>query len=210
MKHVGKVAPPAVMFLTDGEPTDDYQYDLDELLKNGWFASASRSAVLLGDAINSPSAREAVSRFVKNPNTDIVTAEESTVIMQAIELATIHTVAGNPANGQQPQAHSGNPIPDPAPTPTPAPDPVPAPKKNPFGDPTGTTDPQDPFRDDPFKDFPGGTDPFKTTGTSGGTDPFGTTGTSDGTDPFGTTGTSDAADPFGTTGTDPFAGMGPL
>ena len=50
MKHSGKIAPPAIMFLTDGEPDDDYIYDLEQLLKNGWFSNASRSAILIGDA----------------------------------------------------------------------------------------------------------------------------------------------------------------
>ena len=96
MKHTGKTAPPAIMFLTDGEPEDDYQADLEELLKNGWFANASRSAVLLGDAINNISAKNAVCQFVNNADADIVTAEDSTVIIQKIRIATMHTVAGEP------------------------------------------------------------------------------------------------------------------
>ena len=96
MKHIGKIAPPAIMFLTDGEPEDDYQPDLDELLKNGWFKNASRSAVLLGDAINNSSAKDAVRQFVNDPDSDIVNAENSTVIIQKIRIATMHTVAGDP------------------------------------------------------------------------------------------------------------------
>lgn len=96
MKHTGKIAPPAIMFLTDGEPEDDYQLDLDELLKNGWFSNASRSAVLLGDAINNSSARDAVKQFVNDADSDIVAAEESTDIIRNLKLATMHIVAGNP------------------------------------------------------------------------------------------------------------------
>ena len=96
MKHTGKIAPPAIMFLTDGEPEDDYQADLDELLKNGWFTNASRSAVLLGDAINNSSARDAVRQFVNDADEDIVTAEDSTVIIHNIRIATMHTIAGDP------------------------------------------------------------------------------------------------------------------
>jgi|GEM_PF-2210261 hypothetical protein len=99
MKYTGKISPPAIMFLTDGEPEDDYQLDLDELLKNGWFSNASRSVVLLGDAINNSSARDAVKQFVNDADSDIVTAEDSTVIIQKIKIATMHSmrsVAGNP------------------------------------------------------------------------------------------------------------------
>lgn len=238
MKHTGKVAPPAIMFLTDGEPTDDYAYDLDELLKNGWFANASRSAVLLGDAISNDSARAAVSRFVSDASTDIVTAEDSTVIMQKINLATMHTVAGNPMTGNDPVVNMVDPDfknkPNPVDPVNPTPDPV-----NPIPDPAGgKTDPKDPFRDDPFGGSgasggtdpfggagAGGTDPFGTAG-AGGTDPFGTAGAGGGTDPFGAAGAGGDADPFGGAGaggstdpfgtagagdgTDPFAGMGPL
>ncbi|MCR5734739.1 MAG: hypothetical protein K6G22_09065 [Lachnospiraceae bacterium] len=98
MKHTGKCAPPAIMFLTDGKPNDDYEYDLNVLLKNGWFAGASRSAVLMGDAINDPAAKAALSRFVKNPDEEIVSSENSTSIIQKIELLTKHTVAGEPIN----------------------------------------------------------------------------------------------------------------
>ena len=99
MKHMGKIAPPAIMFLTDGEPEDDYQADLDELLKNAWFTNASRSAVLLGDAIYNESAKDVVRQFVNDAQNDIVTAEDSTVIIQKIKLATMHTVAGEPIQG---------------------------------------------------------------------------------------------------------------
>lgn len=96
MKHTGKTAPPAIMFLTDGEPNDDYHDDLNDLLKNGWFANASRSAVLLGDAIDNPEARDAVSHFVNDGNNDIVSASDSTVIIDKIRIATMHTIAGDP------------------------------------------------------------------------------------------------------------------
>jgi len=96
MKHTGKIAPPAIMFLTDGEPEDDYQLDLDELLKNAWFSNASRSAVLLGDAINNSSARDAVKQFVNDADSDIVAAEESTDIIRNLKLATMHSIAGDP------------------------------------------------------------------------------------------------------------------
>ncbi len=95
MKYTGKVAPPAIMFLTDGEPEDDYQPDLDELMKNPWFVNASRSAVLIGDANADGAAREALGRFVVDPKKDIVGTDDSTVIIQKINQATMHVVAGD-------------------------------------------------------------------------------------------------------------------
>ena len=95
MKYTGKVAPPAIMFLTDGEPEDDYQPDLDELMKNPWFVNASRSAVLIGDANADGAAREALGKFVVDPKKDIVGTDDSTVIIQKINQATMHVVAGD-------------------------------------------------------------------------------------------------------------------
>lgn len=99
LAHKGKEAAPAVVFMTDGEPTDNYEYDLEQLLKNPWFAQAQRSAILMGDAIDSEKARKAVSRFVSVPEKNIVGADDSSQIMREIETATMHTVMGGPAGG---------------------------------------------------------------------------------------------------------------
>jgi len=108
MSHDAKIAPPAIMFLTDGKPDDDYSYDLDVLLKNAWFTNASRSAVLIGDAIYDDAARKAVSRIVKDVNKDIIAVEEATQIIAALEIATLHTIAGDPSNGVQSDGGNGN------------------------------------------------------------------------------------------------------
>lgn len=207
MKHVGKKAAPAIMFLTDGEPTDDYERDLDDLLKNGWFANASRSAVLLGDAIYNDAAKQAVSRFVGDSE-DIVGAENSTEIIDRIKIATMHTVAGDPMdkNGNGMGVSEGNPTPatdpviDPFPTTDPVTDPFPTtdpvvdpfPATDPVVDPFPTTDPViDPFPteepiDDPFPTGPFYQDPdMPDSPDEPQDDPFG--GDPFGGDPFGGT-----------------------
>ena len=210
MKHTGKIAPPAIMFLTDGGPTDDYESDLEELLKNGWFVNASRSAVLLGDAINDDAAKNAVRRFVEDPDNDIVDAENSTVIIQKIKIATMHTVAGDPMD--KGNIGGGNTIPtDSTPSDT-------------VGGSSGTDNPSggsgnnggdDPFKvdpDDPFGGTAGGDDPFGGSGTAGGDDPFGGSGNNGGDDPFGGSGTAGGDNPFSGSGTvggdDSFSGSG--
>lgn len=95
MAHTGKIAQPYIMFMTDGEPTkqDDYQPELDKLLENGWFKAAQRFAVLIGkDTINSPSARAAVERFVSNPTEGIINAADAAAIAAEVQAKTIHTV----------------------------------------------------------------------------------------------------------------------
>ncbi len=43
---------PAVFLLSDGEPTDDYVEQLDELWKNNWFRKAIKVAVAIGEDAN--------------------------------------------------------------------------------------------------------------------------------------------------------------
>lgn len=210
MRHTGKIAPPAIMFLTDGEPEDDYQADLNELLKNGWFTNASRSAVLLGDAINNSSAKDAVSKFVNDADADIVTAEDSTVIIQKIRIATMHTVAGDPmqdnTSDNDPMATSNdngavrdNHFDNTSGVSSTLDD-------DPFGGNSSSND--DPFggnsstSDDPFGgDYASSSDPFSDDSLGG--DPFGNA-TVDIDNPFGDS--TDGNDPFGG-GDNPFGGL---
>ena len=179
MKHTGKIAPPAIMFLTDGGPTDDYESDLEELLKNGWFANASRSAVLLGEAIHDDAAKNAVRRFVEDPDNDIVDAENSTVIIQKIKVATMHTVAGDPMD----KGNVGGGNTSPTDTTVSGKNGAPSGTDTSAAG-TGSTGGDDPFKvdpNDPFGGNTGGDDPFG--GSTGGSDPFG--GSTGGDDPFG-------------------------
>lgn len=222
MKHTGKIAPPAIMFLTDGGPTDDYELDLEALLKNEWFANASRSAVLLGDAIHDDAAKNAVKRFVEDPDNDIVEVEKSTVIIQKIKKATLHTVAGNPTD--KGNISGGNDTSSDTilsdkkgdlsetDTPTGGGDPFGG-AGNISGDVPFQVDPKDLFvgtadGGDPFGGTVDGGDLFSGTGSTGGDDPFGGTRSISGDDPFGETGSTSEADPFeGTSGgDDPFGG----
>lgn len=95
MAHTGKIAQPYIMFMTDGEPTEDDNYnpELDKLLENGWFVNAQRFAVLIGpDTINSDSARKAVERFVSNPKEGIINAADAAAIAAEVQAKTLHTV----------------------------------------------------------------------------------------------------------------------
>ena len=173
MKYTGKVAPPAIMFLTDGEPEDDYQPDLDELMKNPWFVNASRSAVLIGDANADGAAREALGRFVVDPKKDIVGTDDSTVIIQKINQATMHVVAGDSMGlssakkteakvvEEEPIVDSlfGEPV-EPETIDNPFGDPA---VDNPFGDPAVDNPFAEPAVDNPFgePDSKNSADPFK-------------------------------------------------
>ena len=112
MAHIGKLAQPYIMLMTDGEPTpsDNYQPELDALLENGWFKASQRFAVLIGkDAIHSQKARDAVARFVSNPVEGIINAADAAAIASEVQAKTIHTIQiatrhGVPTDVQDSQA----------------------------------------------------------------------------------------------------------
>lgn len=114
MAHTGKIAKPYIMLLTDGEPTeeDNYQPELDRLLENGWFREALRFAVLIGkDTINSPRARAAVARFVVDPEEGIINAADAAAIAAEVQAKTIHTVVNmtrHNVTGDHSNENSGN------------------------------------------------------------------------------------------------------
>ena len=115
MAHSGKIAAPYIMFMTDGEPTpdDNYQPALENLLSNGWFNASQRFAVLIGkDAIDSPAARAAVSRFVRSETEGIINAADAATIAAEVQAKTIHTIQiatkhGVPAMEDNSQAIEG-------------------------------------------------------------------------------------------------------
>lgn len=95
MAHTGKLAKPYIMFMTDGEPTadDNYEPELDALLENGWFKASQRFAVLIGrEAIDSQKARDAVAKFVSDPAEGIINAADAVTIAAAVQAKTIHTI----------------------------------------------------------------------------------------------------------------------
>ena len=111
LNYPGKQAAPVLVFMTDGAPTDDYAQDLQQLQKNGYFALASRSAVIMGEGASDPKAHAAVEKFVSSPNM-ILTAGNYTEIINSIKLATLHTIR-NDFHDQQTQSGTGDtPLPD--------------------------------------------------------------------------------------------------
>ena len=171
LKYNGSVAKPVIMFMTDGEPDDSYEHDLDKLLENKFFTRANRSVLLMGDAILSESAKKAVSRLVTDPEHNIVAADSRESIRSSINLETMRTLTGKNKPGKQ--KSDDKPVKDDptkmiddtfgAPDVKPSDDPFGAPDVKPSDDTFGT--PSGQLSDDPF----GNNDPF---GAFGGDDPF--------------------------------------
>jgi uncharacterized protein YegL len=192
LEESGKQAAPVLILLTDGAPSDDYQYDLTELKKNGYFALSNRSAVIMGEAANDPNARAAVAEFASNEN-QILTTGMHTNIVQSIKLTTLHTLRGENPPGPLPDPGPGT-IPDPGPGPFPDPGPGPIPDPGPLPDPgPGPIPDPDPG---PLPDPDPG--PFPDPGPGPIPDP--------GPGPFPDPGPGPIPEP----GTDPFPDPGPL
>lgn len=111
LNHPGKQAAPVLVFMTDGAPTDDYAQDLQQLQKNGYFALASRSAVIMGEGASDPKAHAAVEKFVSSPNM-ILTAGNYTEIINSIKLATLHTIRNEFPDEETERREEDTPLPD--------------------------------------------------------------------------------------------------
>ena len=157
IEEVGKQASPVLIFLTDGAPTDDYKSDLADLQKNPFYQAAMRAAVVMGEGAEDPKAKAAVGEFATNGL--VLTTGTHMSIVSAIELATMHVVAGGPVP---------EPTPDPGPFPEPDQDQDPDPDPVygtpdwvfPTGDPVFLSDPApgDLPSTDPFSDMNGAAD----------------------------------------------------
>lgn len=97
LRSSGKQAAPVLVLLTDGAPVDDYSYDLEQLKKNGYFMLANRSAVIMGEGANDPKARLAVSEFTMDDKM-VLTTDNTSEIVNAIKLATLHTIKDTDIN----------------------------------------------------------------------------------------------------------------
>lgn len=112
MAHQGKIAVPFIMFLTDGEPSeeDDYQSALDRLLGNAWFTNSQRFAVLMGEeAIKSDRAKAAVRCFVSDEKEGIINAQDAEDILADVQARTLQTIAKmtNHAPEPDPEGETG-------------------------------------------------------------------------------------------------------
>jgi len=139
MAYKGKKAKPIIIFMTDGapHPIDKYDYDLENLNSNGWYATAYKSAILMGDAATDERAKEACRKFV-GPDGGVISTTGISEIIDTISTQTIRTLQGMPDRPASTPGGTPAPAPTPAPTPAPAPapfptpDPAPAPAPAPF------------------------------------------------------------------------------
>ncbi len=86
-----RALPPVLVLVSDGQPTDDYKYHLDELLKEPWAIKAVKIAIGIGKGAN----KRILKEFISSSQTEVLSADNpemlvnyikwvSTVVLQAV------------------------------------------------------------------------------------------------------------------------------
>jgi uncharacterized protein YegL len=110
--------PPVLVLISDGQPTDDYQSGLAEILNQPWGKKAVRVAIAIGEDANI----SVLQKFISNPEIKVLQANSPEMLVRYIHWVStvILQSASSPASLQ---ASSGQPghnvqiIPSPLPAP---------------------------------------------------------------------------------------------
>jgi uncharacterized protein YegL len=113
-----RALPPVLVLLSDGEPTDDWQKPLDELLALPWGQKSVRLAIGIGQQAN----HAVLERFIHNPEIKPLQANHPEELTRYIRWAST-AVAGSVLRSQMAPRDGGPPSaaipPPPAPVPVP-------------------------------------------------------------------------------------------
>ena len=81
-----RALPPAIVLVSDGMPTDDFDEALQRLHSLPWGARAVRMAVAIGQ----DASYETLTRFIGDPELEPVTASNPEQLVMALRWATVH------------------------------------------------------------------------------------------------------------------------
>jgi uncharacterized protein YegL len=81
-----RALPPAIVLVSDGMPTDDFEARMARLLELPWGARAVRMAVAIGQDAD----YDTLAAFIADPAMDPVTASNPEQLMMALRWATVH------------------------------------------------------------------------------------------------------------------------
>ena len=76
---------PAIILLSDGEPTDDYKRGLEKLKGNNWFKAAIKVAIAIGDDFN----REMLGEFTGNKEEAVLTVHTKEQLKDLIRFISV-------------------------------------------------------------------------------------------------------------------------
>lgn len=84
MKSASGSYAPAIILLSDGEPTDNFEVGLGKLKANNWFKSAIKIAIAIGDDAN----KDVLKDFVGNPEA-VLTVHNIEALKQIIRIVAV-------------------------------------------------------------------------------------------------------------------------
>ena len=85
MKEASGSFAPAIILMSDGEPTDNWEINLEKLRKNNWFKAAIKTAIAIGDGAN----QEILAKFTGNEEM-VLTVNNKTQLKKIIEIVSVH------------------------------------------------------------------------------------------------------------------------
>ena len=124
-----RALPPVLVLISDGQPTDDFDKGLKDLMEQPWGKKAVRIAIAIGQDAN----QEVLQKFIGHPELKPLAANSPEALVKHIKWASTAVLksASSPAAGgtdhpEASPASAGTPFGVPVPTTSPAPPPAPA------------------------------------------------------------------------------------
>jgi uncharacterized protein YegL len=107
--------PPVLVLISDGQPTDDYESGIAALMARPWGVKAVRLAVAIGSDVD----REALQKFIGNPELKPLQANNTEALVSYIKWASTAVLKAASAPPSQVQGGVGDNVPLPPPPPPP-------------------------------------------------------------------------------------------
>ena len=99
--------PPVLVLVSDGQPTDDFEAGLEELLATPWGQKAVKIAIAIGDDAD----KEVLQQFIDNPEFEPLQANNSEELTRYIKWASTEVVNSASTGSSEETAEQDNNVP---------------------------------------------------------------------------------------------------
>ncbi|MGH9592203.1 MAG: vWA domain-containing protein, partial [Bryobacteraceae bacterium] len=102
-----RALPPAIVLISDGRPTDDFELGMQTLLAQPWGKASTRLAIGIG----SDAHQKTLKRFIDNPEIQVLQADNPEALVEYMRFVSTSVLSGRrvvPAAPQPGQAPSSN------------------------------------------------------------------------------------------------------
>jgi uncharacterized protein YegL len=104
LNNLGSTFAPVIIFLTDGEPTDDYKKGLEQLWKNNWFKHALRLAIPIGTDVR----LDVLTEFTGNKEAVLKNITSGAALKKMLRLVSIASTSFASKSSVTPDDGSGS------------------------------------------------------------------------------------------------------